>query len=141
MATTRTKVIMLLAALFTAVAVYGVTKVTVYFEGCVTTSAATSWEAAPLSVTAWIDDLIRYSKPLCASPAFSTSGKVWLGIEVRGYNGYEERKGICAAPGDSVSMSPDPTYALQFRIVLVNSNRCIQAGSYYVYGHYDAYYN
>jgi len=141
MATTRAKAVMLLTALLVAVAVYGVVKVSEYFAGCVTTSAETPSRAAPLFIIAQIDDLIRYSKPLCASPAFSASGEIWFAIQVVGYDGYKEVKGICASPGEYVSMSPDPARALSFKLLLENSNICIQAGSYYVYFHYDAYYS
>jgi len=140
MATTRAKVVMLLTALLTAVAVYGVMKVTEYFSKCVTIDEYTDWRAAPFFVTAVINSLTRYDRPYCQQPVYTFSAdKVWLGIEVRGYNQYYLLTGRCATTNDPVSASPDPYYAVRFRIVMINS--CTSARSYYVYGHYVAYYN
>jgi len=139
MATTRAKAAMLLTALLVAVAVYGVVEVTNYFNLCVILSANTGWQVALLSVTAYIDDLVPYSEPNCAPAAFASGGEIWLGIATTGYNEYSFEVGHCATIGDSVSATLDPTYATEFTVVLANT--CTSASSYYVNGHYVAYYD
>ncbi len=135
------KIAALAVLVFAVAVIYSLTIVRYTLEGCVTT--AEGWGplsvGSPYYVSLYVNSLIPYDRPHCASPAFATGGGKLLYVVRITAPGYTQTAAWCLGEGESMGFLPNPYYS-GFLIVIAD-NSCIVRPSYYTRFTLSLYYD